>query len=169
MLVAIHSKGKTNAGNRKWICQCDCGNYCVVASGDLRSNNSCGCKRRKKSNKNPELHRKSREPLYDVWSNILRRCFNTNGYKQGLQIDREDNNGNYEPGNCRWVTNEVNANNKRNTKIITAFGETKTLTDWLADERCLAPRYVISYRIAQGWSPEKALTTPAILGRNQFS
>ncbi len=40
-----------------------------------------------------------------------------NGYADNLQIDREDNDGNYEPGNCRWVTNTVNGRNKRNTKL----------------------------------------------------
>jgi hypothetical protein len=38
----------------------------------------------------------------------------TNGYELGLQIDRINNNGNYEPSNCRWVTSKEQGNNKRN-------------------------------------------------------
>lgn len=43
-----------------------------------------------------------------------------NGYTKGLQIDREDNNGNYEPNNCRWVVPTVNARNRSTTKLTIA-------------------------------------------------
>ena len=36
-----------------------------------------------------------------------------NGYKEGLVLDREDNEGNYEPNNCRWINTNVSAENKR--------------------------------------------------------
>lgn len=39
-----------------------------------------------------------------------------NSYKIGLQLDRIDNNGNYEPGNCMYVTPLSNGQHKRNTK-----------------------------------------------------
>jgi len=35
------------------------------------------------------------------------------GYEKGLQLDRRDNNGNYEPSNCRWVTKQQNDFNRR--------------------------------------------------------
>lgn len=52
----------------------------------------------------------------DEWLNNPQSFFDwalSNGYKKGLEIDREDNNGNYEPSNCRWVTHDVNSQNTR--------------------------------------------------------
>lgn len=43
-----------------------------------------------------------------------------NGYTKGLQIDRENNDGNYEPNNCRWVVPVVNARNRAATKLTIA-------------------------------------------------
>lgn len=54
----------------------------------------------------------------------------TNGYREGLEIDRIDVNGNYSPDNCRWITRLENSNNKRNNKLIEYNGETKTLAQW---------------------------------------
>lgn len=49
-----------------------------------------------------------------------------NGYKSNLTLDRIDVNGNYNPKNCRWANSKEQANNKRNTRKITIYGETKT-------------------------------------------
>lgn len=67
------------------------------------------------------------------WKQDFENFYNwsmNNGYKEGLSIDRIDNNGNYEPNNCRWVTDKEQANNKRNNHYITYNNETHTLTEW---------------------------------------
>lgn len=53
-----------------------------------------------------------------------------NGYQTGLDLDRKDNNGNYEPSNCRWIPRRENINNRRNTINIEVDGETLPDTIW---------------------------------------
>jgi hypothetical protein len=85
------------------------------------------------------------------------------GYRDGLTIDRRDNNGPYAPGNCRWIPlAEQNLNYRRNVRL-TAFGETKTIKEWADDPRCKVTYAALYLRIARrGWEAERALSTPTI-------
>jgi hypothetical protein len=86
----------------------------------------------------------------------------SNGYQENLTLDRIDSTGNYEPSNCKWSTKTEQSINRSITKhlMITAFGETKHIIEWLNDERCKVQNNALRYRIRAGWEPEKALTQP---------
>lgn len=84
-----------------------------------------------------------------------------NGFSQELEIDRIDNNLGYSPDNCRFVTRAANMRNRRNTRYITAHGETKSLADWIDDPRCVVEKNTLRGRLDSGWKPEVALSTPS--------
>jgi hypothetical protein len=53
-----------------------------------------------------------------------------NGYKQNLEIDRINNDENYSPENCRWVTGKINNRNKRTNVLIRHNGRRRTIGEW---------------------------------------
>lgn len=56
-----------------------------------------------------------------------------NGYADGLQIDRIDNDGDYEPGNCRFVSREVNLRNTSRNRVLTFDGKTMCASEWIRE------------------------------------
>lgn len=75
-----------------------------------------------------------------------------------LELDREDNEKGYEPGNVRWATHVVNQNNKRTNHSLTHGGMTLTISEWARRVGC-KPNSLL-FRIRSGMSVEQALTIP---------
>lgn len=83
----------------------------------------------------------------------------SNGYKEGLTLDRIDVNGNYCPDNCRWVNRKVQANNTRSNHYITFNGETHTMSEW-AEITGISYSTLRSRINLYKWDINKALTIP---------
>lgn len=80
----------------------------------------------------------------------------SNGYKDGLQIDRIDNSKGYSPDNCRWVTPKENCQNRSTTRMITVLGEVNTISYF--SEKYGVNHHTISTRLSRGWSESDAAT-----------
>lgn len=76
----------------------------------------------------------------------------------GWSIERVDVNGNYEPGNCRWLPNREQSRNTRSNVRITVAGDTRILTDWVRAFGVSAS--TIKSRIARGWDTGRAVSQP---------
>lgn len=96
----------------------------------------------------------------DEWENsylAFKEWSMSHGYSEELTLDRIDNDGNYSPDNCRWVSRKVQNNNRSDNILITYMGKTQSLHAW-TDELNL-PYHEVWQRIYRcGWSIEDAFT-----------
>ena len=95
----------------------------------------------------------------DEWKNDFTSFYNwsiKNGYKEGLSIDRIDNNGNYEPLNCRWATRIEQGRNTRKNRFIEYNGEKHCISEW-SSLLGIKQRKIYD-RLKKGWSIEKVFS-----------
>lgn len=90
-----------------------------------------------------------------------------NGYKENLTIERKDVNGDYEPGNCCWITHKEQMQNTRKTIKITYNGETKSVSEWAEK---VGLRYsTLKRRIrSDEYTIEEALNIPFGMTRKEY-
>ena len=102
----------------------------------------------------------------DEWKNNFQAFYDwsiENGYKKGLEIDRyPDNDGNYDPSNCRWATRKEQANNRRSNRIIKIFNEEMTLMQAVIRTNIVTYINALA-RLKRGWGIEEALFIPCRL------
>lgn len=97
----------------------------------------------------------------DEWLEFenFKKWSDDSGYKEGLTIDRIDNDKGYFPDNCQWITNEEQQLNKRNNRIITFNGKSQTISEW-ARELNINEQTLRNRLQKENVDIEKALTTP---------
>ena len=181
--TVLEYRGHDKTGKKKmYLCRCICGKEKVIAGERIRGGKlkSCGCirivhgytlndydsriysiwKNMKQRCFNPNNTKYDKYggrgiKICDEWKSI--QCFHgwaiKNGYSPELCIDRINNDGNYEPSNCRWISNREQQNNTSRCQPITINGISKNRTEWQTFARD---------------NKIKGYTTPLTQGRQAF-
>lgn len=192
---AVSKNGRHRA---RYLCKCDCGNEKITYGENLTGGKtlSCGCLQRERASNASIKHGDTDSRLYNVWSAMKRRCYNSSvpeysryggrgitvcdewrddysafkkwaieaGYDENVPrgectIDRINVDGNYEPSNCRWITQKEQMNNVSYNHIIEYNGESHTVAEWA--EIYDIPYSMLLQRLNYfGYSVEDALTKP---------
>lgn len=156
-----------------YMCKCDCGNYKEIKRNSLVTGHtkSCGCMERKGNLKhgqrktklygtwlnikdrcnNPnnshfKYYGKKGIQICTEWANdfsVFMEWSLSNGYSEGLTIERIDNNKGYEPSNCKWITTGEQARNRSITKLQNINGKEMSLAE-IAREFNIKPSTIYS-------------------------
>lgn len=101
------------------------------------------------------------------WLNSFENFFNDMGKKpfRRASLDRIDNDRGYTPSNCRWTSQNIQANNTRANHFLEVDGVKKTLSEW--EKHSGIKQNTIWYRLHHGWDKKEAITRPVGLGKRK--
>lgn len=168
------------------LCDCGTTKLISSPSLRLGRTKSCGCLRKETTVRRFTTHGRAGTNLYTTWSKMIARCNDPEDRKwhrygargitvcerwlkfenfladmgdkpPGTTLDRENNDGNYDPNNCRWATQKTQQNNRSTNRVFTAFGLTMNMMQWA--EHFGIPYCTIQRRVARHWPIEKILST----------
>lgn len=184
-VLAMAARGHNRSVRWLCRCDCGVENVVLGSSLRRGVTVSCGCNRREKLAASARTHGWSQTRTYKTWRGMVGRCTDPRNASfakyagrgvtvcdrwltfekfledmgerpAGKTLDRIRNEDGYAPGNCRWATVTEQNNNRRNVRMLSAFGERVSLVEWSRRTGIAVP--TIFQRLKHGWEPERALT-----------
>ena len=153
--LGMQYASKASKQKRRYgLYKCYCGNEFRTSTYEVNSRRiiSCGCNRREKLIERSSVHKLCKHRLYNIWSNMISRCYKENhkrysdwggrgitvceewhkienfiddmypSFIEGLTLDRKNNNLGYSIDNCRWTTKTTQSRNQRLIKVNNKSG-----------------------------------------------
>lgn len=183
-VIALHgTRYYPGGGSRRlWLCRCECGTETKVAGNNLTNGHTTSCGSKKHAE---NYHGITDTQIYHVWENMFARCTNPNhpsyadyggrgitvcerwmdfrlfyddmgaGWRDGLSIERKNNNAGYCKENCHWIPQSEQPLNTRKTRRLTIGGVTMVAKQW--SRKTGIPYATLIHRLNQGWAPELAV------------